>query len=355
MAAKRPTSPLAFLITTSILLFIVVAVQRPLPGRDLFALIPIDGHARFGPMTAAEMYAAKFAHARANPGYAVGVFGNSRSLMLGANHLGLKKGTFFNFSVPGQSMRTSVVLLEKLAAAGKAPRTALVSFDHAELEFYQNPDLRGVLLRSRLAWQDVALVFDKNPPPTNQWLRIGWRQIYAAYNGLSKYLDAEQLKLGIRWWRRGLIYGDPWKREMRLGSSAGYRRDGSIAAPPAKGPQTVRFLPRAAPSVLTHYLAHDLRRLARLRRSGINVIVYESPIEPKNARHFAAQPSIHAVSVRTVLKAVCRETGLECHLFRHTALPPAISPWQNADHAPASVLGTYLRPLISPGNVTREK
>ena len=183
-------------------------------------------------------------------------------------------------------------MLEKLAAAGKAPRTALISFDHAELEFYQNPDLRGVIPRLRLAQRDTALLLHGDPPALRQWIRMGWRQLYAAYNGLSEYLDAEQLTIGIRWRLLSFMGKDPWRHVLRLNAPSGYRRDGSFAAPPAKVPRR-RLLPRAARSVLVRYLAYDLRRLAALRRTGIRVVVYESPLEHRNARHFAAPPRCH--------------------------------------------------------------
>ena len=162
-------------------------------------------------------------------------------------------------------------MLEKLAAAGKAPRTALISFDHAELEFYQNPDLCGVILRLRLAQRDTALLLHGDPPALRHWIRTGWRQLYAAYNGLSEYLDAEQLAIGIRWRLRSLVDKDPWKHALRLSDTSGYRRDGSFGAPPAEGRRTIQLLPRVAPAILTRYLAYDLRRLERFQFTPVRI------------------------------------------------------------------------------------
>lgn len=344
--AKPSAAPVVFLFATVAFIAVIVALQRPLPASDLFVNIPDGQFAAYGPMTRAEYYAAKFSHARENKRYKTGVFGNSRSLMLSNADIRPKDRPFFNFSIGGQSLRTSVLMLEELVAEGKVPHVALVSFDHAELEYFQNPSTGDAIHMLRLAWRDIRLVFDARSPTMREWLRMTWRHIYTGYNRALLYLDAEQFLRGLNWRWRGLWRDDPWRDEMRINPNRGYRRDGSRSEKLPRKPIDISIMKRVAPSIIAGYLAHDLHRLAVIQRKGVRVIVYESPLEPKNGDYFKTSPSPHAQYIRRVFLKTCREEGLECYPFQLEKLPTGIAAWANSDHAPAAVLGAYIRPFI---------
>jgi hypothetical protein len=344
--AKPNAAPVVFLVATAAFIGLIIALQRPLPASDLYAHIPEGQFASYGPMTTAENYAAKISHAQENERYKTGVFGNSRSLMLSNAQIHPKSRPFFNFSVAGQSLRTSVLMLEELVAAGNAPRVALVSFDHAELEFFQNPDTGGIIHMLRRAWRDIRLVFDSRSPTAREWLRMAWRHIFTGYNRVLLYLDAEQFLRGLNWHWRGLWRDDPWRDEMRVNSNHGNRRDGSRSEKLPRKPIDIPIMKRVAPSIIAGYLAHDLHRLGVIQKKGVRVIVYESPLEPKSGAYFKTSPSPHAKIIRRFFMKTCQEAGLECHPFQVENLSAGIAVWANSNHAPAAVLGAYIRPFI---------
>ena len=57
--------------------------------------------------------------------------------MVSRGDVNLPNSDFFNFSVGGTSFIQSVTLLEELAEQGVAPKTAIISIDHPELQFIE--------------------------------------------------------------------------------------------------------------------------------------------------------------------------------------------------------------------------
>ena len=69
----------------------------------------------------------KLTHAKKNPRYDIGVFGNSRVLPLGEKHLGYGNNKFFNFAIHGESIYFSVaMMLWELSKMDKVPKTILI-------------------------------------------------------------------------------------------------------------------------------------------------------------------------------------------------------------------------------------
>ncbi|HWV55305.1 hypothetical protein [Pseudorhodoplanes sp.] len=69
----------------------------------------------------------------------IGLFGNSRSIMVGSQELDTPC-SFFNYSIPGTTFRTSVALLEALAAQNRAPNLAVISLDNLEIQMMAIPN-----------------------------------------------------------------------------------------------------------------------------------------------------------------------------------------------------------------------
>ena len=80
--------PKYFMIAVGMLLAGMFSVHRPLPNGDLFASIPRGHSVKFDRLTNPEMFAAKLVHARLNKRYEIGVFGNSRNLMVAGRDVG---------------------------------------------------------------------------------------------------------------------------------------------------------------------------------------------------------------------------------------------------------------------------
>ncbi|MBV5325322.1 MAG: hypothetical protein J0626_08665, partial [Rhodospirillaceae bacterium] len=102
-----------------------------------------------------DLAALKLLHLERHPAYDILVLGNSRPLPLTESDLGMAQGKMFNAALTGESLRSSVLLLERLAEIDRLPRIALISFDHAELNYYGNPQWPPVGLRWTQAIRDL--------------------------------------------------------------------------------------------------------------------------------------------------------------------------------------------------------
>jgi len=348
--------PLHFLVILGGLVVALFAVQRPAPQGDLFAAIPVGQRVRFAQITEAELYAAKLAHGRAAPRYAVGLFGNSRAVMVGTHDLEAAARRFFNYAVPGSSFRTSVALAEELARAGKLPTIVLISLDHLEIQFDGNPNTRRVGSWLRRAWRDAAAALTRPDISLRAGLKAVWRHVYIGYGGIARYFNAEQLAAGIRWHLGDKGVRDWWSAKPRAGGS-GYRRDGSRAAAKPANPRTLRPLPPAAPSVLVEFLREDLRRLAMLRRRDTRIIIYESPLHAASLERATLRPAPHAAAMRAIFLRACNRLGLECHGHAATTAIARAGGWRDATHPPARALAAYLTGLIArmPAKIRKER
>jgi hypothetical protein len=343
--------PLHFLLILGGLLAAVFAVQRPAPERDLFSTIPAGQSVRFTQMTEPELYAAKLAHGLAAPRRAIGLFGNSRAVMVGAADLGSPPGGFFNFAVPGSSFRTSVALAEDLARAGKLPKTVLISLDHLEIQFDGNPNTRQITAWLGRVRRDLAAGFARPDISFRDTLRAAWRHLYVGYGGVTRYLNIEQLALGIGW-RFADTGVRRWWHGLPRAGAVGYRRDGSRAlGDPAKHRPLTAVQP-AAPAVLAAYLRDDLRRLAALRRQGARIIIYESPLEAASYERSTRHPAPYAAALRAMVLRDCMRLGLEFHGQARSAARAEVAGadgWHDATHPPAKALAAFLLGLIARG------
>lgn len=338
--------PLQFLVILSGLLVALFAVQRPAPQGDIFAAIPAGQRVRFTQITEPELYAAKLAHGRAVPRHAVGLFGNSRAVMVGANDLGTATGRFFNYAIPGGSFRTSVALAEDLARAGKLPKIVLISLDNLEIQFDGNPNTRGAGGWLRRLWRDLAAGFMRPDIGLHAGLKAAWRHAYVGYGGMARYFNAEQLAAGLRWQLsdNGV---QAWWNGSPLAGGSGYRHDGSRASAKHGKSRELGPIPAAASAVLVEFLREDLRRLAALQRRGARIIVYESPLHAASFERASRRPAPHAAAMRAVFLRGCNSLGLECYSQGAATAVAAAAGWRDATHPPAKALAAYLSALIA--------
>ena len=251
---------------------------------------------------------------------------------------------FFNFSVIGGSFRASVLLLEQLAAAGKAPRLAIISLDHLELQEDNNPAIRGIGPRLALAVDDAVDGMTSRRIGWAEAGRMAWRHYYDAVRDLGRILNFRRLMLGVRW-RAGALLGASWRDAADDAIEPGYRRDGSVAFPAETQPDIPVSAPQPALYILG-YLDSDLARLAALQRRGIRIVIYELLLDPVNAAHVARHPNPAAEAARARWLAACRRLALDCHPFAADAVPSVPGVWTDASHPPAALLGRYVRQVI---------
>lgn len=315
----------AFVAVVGMLTALIAALQLFPLRKDVFAIDDPDRLAILNELPAPDVAELKLGHAMAVPRYDVGLFGSSRVLNVSAADVGLPRARFFNFALPGQSVRMTVSVLEALARRGKAPRVAVISLDNLELQYFANPPL---------FWgrplNDLGLALSAPDMVLRDRLIIVERYAMNAWDFLTELWSAVRLE-------RRFQLALSWPAAGHSDKTA-YRDDGSHAEKPASG-EPIPPLRRQSRQVVPALFHDDLVRLARLQRSGTRVIIYESPLEPNAARFVTSRPAPYAVRQREQLFADCRELGLECHgapRLRADAL------WSDASHPPAAQLGRYI-------------
>ncbi len=324
------------------LLAIGAVVFRGVPfAEDVFETGDAEGLRRLAGLPIHDLAALKRRHAASVPRYDIGLFGNSRAVQVGVADIGIDDARFFNFAVPGTTLRQSVELLELLVEDGSAPRVAVISVDNAVLHFQSRLAYPGLIRRlpdaAAGAWQIWrsaddgwimavrALVDD---------IKTGWAQIRHVYS------------FGQIYSRLSFMFPDVFAAPTVF--ELAFRRDGSrpIAMPSARtDPMT---LPSAKPFVLAQaYMKQDLARLARIQAQGVIVLLYESPLYPGDAVQTAATEAADARPLRALFYERCRTLALTClpaARLGRTAVPPY---WPDCCHAPAVLLGPYIADLLA--------
>ena len=326
--------PRLFLLTVALLIGLVVAAYIYAADTDPFASAASGRQIVLDNSWA--LAGGKLRHAAQTPRYDIGVFGNSRALDINAADLGSgSRCRFFNFALAGESLRGSAALLEQLAADGKAPRLAVVSVDNFELQTYANPMFLPAWPRWRQALADLAADAEM---AWRERATMAWRVLYTENELAKRPFNIELLRTNLEI-LLGMVPATPTTSE----AGRGYRADGSRTQPaPPRAPPPELPLPQSR-QVLGGYLAYDLARLARLRTRGTEIVVYESPIDPRSA---ARAPSALARDSRARFAEACRAVGLDCHVAP-ARLPDDDGLWRDNNHAPATPLNRYVRGLIA--------
>ncbi len=227
--------------------------------------------------------------------------------MVGAGELGRAGCSFFNFSIPGSSFRSSVALVENLAARRAAPHTAVISLDHFELRMMGSVDHLPLTSIAVAAVRDART----ESPHVSDMARAVWRQAYAAWTKVKRLLSSDALIAGLGRW----LGSDAKNRKL-------YRTDGSRPEQHVAGaPGLHAFTPGTDKRVSERRLAGDLENLNAARSSPggpERIIIYESPLQPVHARRLAAVPSPDAKRLRELTAATCKRLRARMPFGRHS-------------------------------------
>lgn len=264
------------------------------------------------------------------------MFGNSRAIQVGARDIGVDERRFFNFAVPGASIRQSVLLVERLEEIGKLPRTVIVSFDNAALEYYGNPVHPRPPMRWMIAARDLAHGFGDPGIALCGVARMAWRHAFIEWHALIGLLNAQHL-------RTRLFAG------MKDGEQLTYLADGSR---PRHGLGELRRLTPVAtlaPSIMPEYLAYDLSRLAAIRTGDVRLLVYKSPLAP-GLSHASGD---HANAVRARFLTAYAALNIACASAPKLGGDGAPPYWDDSSHAPGPLLGAWLAGQIASGGLAK--
>lgn len=320
------TTALVFLI---VCLFIFNGIQlttSPFKNGNAAQLAIIDE------LPAADVVKIKINHANISSRVKVGLFGNSRSVQVSSQDIGLENGGFFNFAVPGTSFRQSTIYLEQLSKMGKTPEIALVSFDNFELQYFPSPPHPSAPLRWVYVWKDVF--FGVMNAPVADTLKILKRAAIIEWDSLTRLFNYELMMRRLKYASSEHIPAISGTRFLPDGSRLQEEK-------PSKVIIDANSFADAKPNILLDFMARDMARLSKL---DARVIIYESPIHPELAIKLNQQPGVYAAKTRIRFLKACKDYNIEC--YSAPVLEDGSDLWVDKSHAPGSVLGAYLAQIL---------
>ncbi len=333
--------PGLFFTVVVLLLGMCVLLSSPTPAVDVFGGLKEGQALALDELAVEDIAALKLRHIVEQPSYRFLILGNSRSLPITSADLGIISHSGFNLSLTGESLRSSVLLMEWLAQNDRLPKVALISFDNAELNYYSNPywappsarwrqmvrDLKAGLRRPSISLQDVG--------------RMAIRHAMTEATLWSRAFNASRIWRGLTslFWNGGVV--------RIVSRQVGYQSDGSRSPCEPKAPYSGGPLPTPNRNVLPGYLDYDLERLARIADGGTRIIIYETPLFPSLQLERLGSPSAVAAETRTAFLDLCAKHGLECH-----PSPPVFEDfglaWPDAGHPPAAPLAAWIKSFLQP-------
>jgi len=330
----------AFVFTFAVLTLVPIAIKGiPFVG-DAFVEDSPEVFQRMTVLPGYDIAAMKVRHAASQPRYDVGVFGNSRVLSVQAEDLQIGDRSFFNFAVPGTSLRQSLALIENLAAQGKAPRLAIISFDNLEIGYFANAYFPGSFGRWRRAAGDALWALNNRPGDINLLAHM-----------LTDHLSDEWAAFTGTWnadifWARAAVFA-PGLVPPAAPAYIYYTRDGSVAGSVAdENPIEPFQRPAQRLLLLPPYMAHDFERLGALDDDVTKILIYESHIDAASQALADANPDAAVEADRSEFRAACDRFGITCYRASELPLPATTARWKDCCHPPRSALGELLSTLV---------
>ncbi|MBL6933400.1 MAG: hypothetical protein ISR45_10665 [Rhodospirillales bacterium] len=335
-------NPFKFLGLAFLFMAGIYTIATYVPGEDPFSNQPSHQLVSLDGLPLPVFAELKFRHVARQFRYDVGLFGNSRSLDIGTRHLSLGQCRFFNFSVGSESFRFTVANLERLKKIGKAPKLALISIDNFELQRYNNPISLFASIRWKKAIADIMAGLTRADIGFKDFIRMGWRHVWIEVKRFEMTFNPETFYTGIV-----NLFSDGNYFQWVSPTAVGYHLDGSRNSPePVKKMAFKNLLKPTSHQIKSGYFKFDLERLARLQKYGIQVVIYESSLEPKSAAAFHKRPSSQASGSRRVFNSACAKLGLKCYVAPQ-GLDGDEGLWTDHSHPPAKLVGNYLNKLLS--------
>jgi hypothetical protein len=327
-----------FFGTVALLFIAIWAIERAVPKQDPFEAADLNKIVNLNEFAESEISRLKIRHASsvAKP-YDLGLFGNSRILSMSKKDLDVGGCSVFNFALSGQSFRSSVVMIEKLAERGTLPKLSVISVDHFELQKFNNPVWLGAYDRWKHSLGDIKLSLFDHSILLKERLKIIWRTIYTESLAFKQHFE-------FRFFKRGLSQIFSLKQESFFtanNASIGYRKDGSYK----DFFKVKKFLPltKQKLQIIDSVLRSDLLRLTNaIKHTKNKLFIYESPLHSKTANKFINQPSAHAQNARNILLEFCRSQNIICYKAPQKIFSNDRG-WRDASHPPTAILGKWIK------------
>ena len=326
-----------FFVALFLFLFICLGSLRYMPHvTDIFSAEDSERLRRLSYLPVEFIAREKFGHWR-HSDVEVGIFGNSHTWEIRASHLGLPAIGFFNYSVPDSSIRQTIRTLEVFRDQNRLPGLIIVGVDNFEKTLVRNPMWPAPPLRWAAALQELAVGIWRETIPLDEVVWLGLRHGKFELEELKHLFNARRVY-------EGLSFRFPQWLPPLTEERTAYRVDGSYATMPAT--ETTTELLISTNKLLAGYFRFDLERLATIVAGKSRTILFEIPIEPSSALHYARNPSPQAETIRRIFRASCLKLRLECYEAPVLKITMG-GEWRDAHHPSPSVLGIHLQDVIN--------
>ena len=265
------------------------------------------------------------------PRYKYAIFGNSRSLMIGRNSLGLSENQYFNFSIPGQSLRNSVMFLEWLAMKGKLPAEAVISVDNFALQLYGNGTILDPVIRLNSLFGDLSVLWGLGVPWMTQ-LRTVWRFIWSIWQDLKMLFSADSLFKSLK-----SALGIKGTSSIKYFRPDGSRMYGTNTL--NIGSQKTAGIYETS-QIIPELLIADLHKLQFLSTShNVNISLYETPLHPK--LELELENDLEN-KLRKIFINECNLRGLTCFSSKSIRKSGEFASWFDWTHPSEEAIGGWV-------------
>ena len=306
------------------------AGKDPFAEKDNLALFDLSV------MASPTVASLKLLHADHHAPFAIGLFGNSRMLMISARAINRSPEQVFNFALSSGSFNGSVLLAERLKTMERLPKTLVFGLDNLHLQrdnvpiwptFWTRITHAAKTVLSALG--DGAIIFAA---------RRAWRFLWGEAVRFDSVFGPTLVQAGA-----ARIINDTPLRPAPSGTG-GYRSDGSQAhtARTAFTPPIGRITSRIDLALFRQ----NLEALGAFAAAGHNVILIETPIYPDSQRRMNANVPAYVQASRAIWRNTCRAFQLQCIAAPLIADTPSDT-WYDSTHAPAKPWAKFVAETIS--------
>lgn len=330
----------SFLILIAAGLIIIYTICEIPPNEDPFAdksSPKITDIQYTSPPAVADM---KRRHTESHGPFSVGVFGNSRVLMLGSEALALPNTRYFNYALSSESLSGSLILIKDMAQQSRLPKTILIGIDHFYLQrdnmpiwppFAQRIDHAIYGIRRALAATDYSV---------RTAARRLWRALWGETVRFKMVFNPQLLVHGID---RILQIDKPMPEAAP--DQGGYRADGSRRQDTTIS-QNFGIIPQTNSEMDIAQLRDHLSALGDLAQQGYRIYLFETPLHPETAQKIETLENTYVRMARAIWHQDCARWNLTCIDAPLLDDTTAVL-WRDASHPPEQPWAAFVKTTLT--------
>ena len=278
-------------------------------------------------LTSYDLSKIKLHNAENKEKFDIAIFGNSRSVNIGKSDLQIRDEEFFNFSIPGESFRNSVSMIEILFNKNKVPKTNIIAFDNFEIDLIGGNVINPNLFFHRVKKKTIEFFYLINISYKEAFKNLH-DYIIEEFRGLKYLFSITRNKIYVP-----LIFGYFYKDKVNLISENGK----NIKTELLKKKKYKFDYIRNDKYLL---LEKDLNTLKRVKeKTGVNIIIYISPILPDF--QINQKLSSKAKFVKDRLFKICKKNKIRC--IDSPMISNKKKPfWDDSSHPPSQKIGSWI-------------